>query len=134
MNQRVAVDLGSRSQKQPGAFGARQSQRVVSAQRADFEGLNRQFEVIHRRGGRGEVEDEIHRAVDEDAFGDVLLAIGKRRGIDVGDVVGVAGDEVVDRDNFVAFGQTTVAQMGAEKPGAAGDDDTHGIRKRTLLF
>ena len=36
--------------------------------------------------------------------------------------VEVAGDEIVDRDDAMPFGQQPVGQMRAEKTGAAGDD------------
>jgi hypothetical protein len=37
----------------------------------------------------------------------------------------VAGDEIVDADNLVAFGEKAIAQVRSEKPGRAGDDDSH---------
>jgi len=41
---------------------------------------------------------------------------------EMGDVVRVARDEVVDGDDAMAFGKETVDEMGAEEAGAAGDD------------
>ena len=41
------------------------------------------------------------------------------------DVREVAGDQVIDRDNPMIFGQQSVRQMRAKKPCAAGD---HGNR------
>ncbi len=64
VHQRVAVDLGGRGEQDAGAFGLGQAERVVGAQRADLEGLDRQLEIVDRAGGRGEVEDEVDRTVD----------------------------------------------------------------------
>jgi hypothetical protein len=38
------------------------------------------------------------------------------------DVVGRAGDEVVEAQDFIASRQERVAQVRPEEPGAAGDD------------
>ena len=47
--------------------------------------------------------------------------------LDVRDVVEVAGLEVVDADDAMAFVDQVVAQMRAEEPGAAGDEDLHDV-------
>ena len=49
---------------------------------------------------------------------------------EVTDVGHVAGDQIVDRDDAMPFGQQTIDQMRAEKTGAAGDD---GDRVRISL-
>ena len=41
------------------------------------------------------------------------------------DVLAPAGEEVVQADDVVALGQQPVAEMGADEPGAAGDEDPH---------
>ena len=71
------------------------------------------------------MEDEIHRAINEDALGYVLPPHGEARRIDVSNVVRGTGDEVVHRDNFVAFRQTTVAQVRPEEAGTARDNNPH---------
>ena len=38
------------------------------------------------------------------------------------DVRRVAGDEIIETDNAMPFGQQSVAEMGAEETGAAGDN------------
>ena len=50
-----------------------QAERLVRAERADLQGLDRQFQIINRAGGRGEMPDVIHRRVQENEFGHVLL-------------------------------------------------------------
>ena len=37
-------------------------------------------------------------------------------------VVGLAGDQVIDSDNAMPFGEEAIAQMRPEKPSAAGHD------------
>ncbi len=51
---------------------------------------------------------------------------------EVRDVVGVAGDEVVDADHGVAVGQEPVGEMRAEETRGAGDDDPHGPAPRPM--
>ena len=41
------------------------------------------------------------------------------------DILRVAGDLVIDADDFVAFRQESFAQVGAQKPRPAGDDRPH---------
>ncbi len=41
---------------------------------------------------------------------------------EMGDVVGIAGDEVVDGDDAMALGEKAVGKMRAEKAGATSDD------------
>ena len=41
---------------------------------------------------------------------------------EMGDVVGVARNEIVNGDDVMAFGEETVDKMGAEEAGAAGDN------------
>ena len=45
-------------------------------------------------------------------------ALVSGQGLDIGQV---AGDEIVHADNFMAFVQEALAQMGADKTGPAGD-------------
>jgi hypothetical protein len=48
---------------------------------------------------------------------------------EVGDVVAAPGREVVDGDDLVTPGQELVAQVGAEEPRAAEDDDAAAHRR-----
>jgi hypothetical protein len=62
MDEGVAVDLGGGGEQEARALGLGQAEGVVGAQRADLEGLDRQFEVVDGAGGRGEVEDVVQGA------------------------------------------------------------------------
>ena len=104
----------------------------MRAERADLERGNRQFQVVDRAGGRGEVEDVIHVARDEDVFRHVhadeaeALVPGE-----VLDVFRAAGDEVIQGDDPVSLLEQALDEVRAEKARAAGDDGRgHFGRKR----
>ena len=67
--------------------------------------------------------DVIHRRVEENKFGDVLLdELEIRVAAEVRDVVHAAGDKIVNADDLVAAREQQVGQVRAEKAGGAGDD------------
>src|SRR5262245_18159576 len=72
------------------------------------------------------MQDRVKRAFDEYVDRDIMLDRAEVIvASQVRDVVGVAGDQVIHRDNGVALGQKAIAQMGTEKACAAGVQDTH---------
>ena len=122
MHERIAVALARRGEEKARAFGLGQAERVVRAERADFQRRDRVLEVIDRRGRRGEVEDEIHVVRQEDVVRDVVLdeaVVLVAR--EVLDVRALPGDEIVDPDDAMPFREQPVREMRAEKSGAAGD-------------
>ena len=97
--------------------------RLVRAERTDLQRLDRDFQIINRAGGRGEMPDVIHRPIQENKFGDVLLdEFEIRVAAQVRDVVHRARDEIINADDLVPARQQQVAQMRAKKSRAAGDD------------
>ena len=67
--------------------------------------------------------DVIHRRIEKNKFGDVLLdelEIGIAA--EVRNVVHGAGDKIVEADDLVAARHEQICQMRAEKSGGAGDD------------
>ena len=52
-----------------------------------------------------------------------------RVGQQVGDVLLPAGEQVVEADDLVAIADQPVAEVAAQKAGAAGDEDAHGERE-----
>jgi hypothetical protein len=68
----VAVDLGGRGQEVAGLLGLGQAERVVGAERADLERLDGELEVVDRRCGGGEVEDDVDRTADLERLRDVV--------------------------------------------------------------
>ena len=128
MHQRIAVDLGGGGQQEAGPFGQRQPQRLVRAQRAHLECLDRHVQIVHRAGQAGQVQHRIERALDEDVLGHVVLdEVEALVAGQVGDVVHVAGAEVVHGDHLVALSQQAVAEMGADEAGSAGDENAHRL-------
>ena len=60
---------------------------------------------------------------------DELVALIAR---EVRDVVGVAGDEVVEPDDLVTVREKAIGEMRAEEAGAAGDQDSHDCSPRPI--
>ena len=132
MLERIAVDLGGRRDHERRALGLRQAERLVRAERADFQRLDRQLEVIDRAGRARPVQHVIDRAVDVDVVGDVVadeleIAIAQVR--DVGEV---AGQQVVDADHREAAIEQRFRQMRADESGGAGDDYAWHVRPRSV--
>src|SRR5205814_3918412 len=120
MNERVSVAFGSRCEQEGGFFRLREAEGVVRAKRTDLQGWDRQFEIINRTGRRCEMKNVIDLVRDKQILCYVLLdeavILVTREVLDVREV---PGDQVVDCDHPMTFGQKTVGQMRAEKPGAA---------------
>ena len=71
------------------------------------------------------MQHRIYWAVDVDVVGDIVIDEGKVFvSSKMGDVPGVAGDEIVHRNDRVAFGQETITEMRANKASAASDEYT----------
>ena len=132
MHERVAVDLGGGCQEELGALCLGQTERVVGAERADLEGLDRHLEVVDGRRWRCKVHDGVDVAGDPDVVGDIGLHEGEP-GVaeEVFDVPGVAGDEVVDGDDFVAACEQCVGNVTSQESGSAGDNDA-GHQERPI--
>jgi hypothetical protein len=96
----------------------------MRAERADFQGRDRQFQIIDRAGRRGEMknvidfffrqENEVGNVVLDEP---VILVPGQ-----MPDVRVAARDEIVDCDDAMTFCQKPVGQMGPQKAGPTGDD------------
>ena len=118
---RVAVRLRGGGQHVAGALLPGQAERVQRADRADLHRVDRQPQVVHRRGRRGEVQHQVDVAGDVHVVGDVGLHQPERADADqVRDVARVAGDEVVQAEHVPAVVQQPLAQVRAEEPGTAG--------------
>ena len=71
----VAVDLARGGDQEAGAVLLGQAERVVGAVRADLQRVQRQPQVVDRRGRRGEVVDEVDRLIDEVRLDDVQIQV-----------------------------------------------------------
>ena len=70
---RIAINFRRAGEEEPRTLSLGQSERVVGAQRANLERLDRQFQVVDRARGRGEVHHAIHTTVDLNVLRDVVL-------------------------------------------------------------
>ena len=69
------------------------------------------------------MEDEVDVALDLEVVADVLLLEAVVRVVlEVLEVGRVAGDEIIDPDNAIAFRQKAIGQMAAQESGSAGDN------------
>ena len=125
MLERVAVDLGRRCEHEARLLRHRQAERVVGAERADLQRLNRQLEVVDRARGTRPVQDEVHGSVDVDVAGDVVADEFEVAAAEVGEVGEVAREQVVDADDGMAAIEERFAEVRSDESGGAGDDGSH---------
>src|SRR5579862_2862669 len=122
MDRGVAVDLAGRGLEDLGLHPLRQAQHVDRAGHAGLGRLDRIELVVHRRGRAGEVVDLVHLDIEREAH-----VVAQRLEIRIveegGDVVLAAGEVVVDAEHVVPGGDQLLAEMGAEEPGPAGDEN-----------
>ena len=122
MDRGVAIDLGGGGLEDPGAQAFGQAQHVDGAVHTGLGGLNRVVLVVDGAGGAGQVVDLVDLHVKRE--GDVV-AHELEAGVveQVRDVVLGAGEEVVGAEHVVPLLQQAVAEVAAQEPGAAGDED-----------
>lgn len=79
------------------------------------------------------MENEVYRPVDRDEVGDVMLdELEVWMRAKVGEVGFRTGDEVIDADHPMAFVEKPIAEMGTEKPRAAGNNGCGHGKSRVL--
>jgi hypothetical protein len=69
------------------------------------------------------VQHDVHRAVDVDVVGDVVLDELEIQASQVSDVGNVSGQQVVDPDNAVALLEQGLGQVRSDESGGAGNDN-----------
>lgn len=122
MHFRVAIHPagGSLKDLRLGALG--QPQHIDRAVHAGLGGLHRIKLVVNRRRWTGQVVDLVHLNIERK--GNIVAHELEVRVIEqMGDVVLGAGEEVVQTDDVMSVVQKALAQMRAEKAGAASDKD-----------
>ena len=72
------------------------------------------------------MENVINLPVNRDGPADVVRNETEMAGREGGDVARLTGDQVVDADHLAAQLEEPRAEMGAQEPGAAGDDRAPG--------
>ena len=100
-----------------------QAERLVRAERADFQRGNRQLEVVDRARRARPVQHDVDRPVDVDVVGDVVLDEHEVAAREVRDVGEIAGQQVVDADDRAVAVEQLFGQMGADEAGGSGNDD-----------
>ena len=105
MHERIAVHLGGRGGQEQRALGLREAERPMGAEGADLQRLDRQLEVVPRRGGAGEVQHPVERPAHADVLRHVVAHEtdpGPRR--EGGDAVRRPGDEIVHGEELAEVG------------------------------
>ncbi len=84
--------------------------------------MQRHAQVVDWACERCEVVDEVERLVDEHRLDHVVVHERECLVAEVIDVLERRDDEVVDADDAMAALEQRFAEVGAEEPGAAGDE------------
>ena len=129
MLERIAIHLRCGSENECGVFVLGQTQRVVRAERADFECRDREFQIINGTGRRGEVKNIINLWFrQKNEIGDVVFHEAEIFVSDkMSNVCRVAGHQIIDGNDPVTFRQKPVHQVRAKKARASGNDG-NGLR------
>ena len=108
-------------------MGLGEPERVQRADAVDLEGVDRVPQVVPWAGRTCEVQDEVDGVVDDERLRDVL-PLEPEPGVagQVGQVAGRPSQEVVDRHDVPVPPEKIVAEVRAEEPGGAGDQDGRG--------
>src|SRR5262245_50128884 len=126
MLERIAVDLGGRRDDKASLLLHCQAERVVRAERADLQRLNRELEIVDRTCRACPVKNEIDGAVDVDVPSNVVPDEFEIPVTQVRDVGQIAGEQVVDPDDLMTTLEERFAQMRSNESRGAGDDAAHG--------
>jgi hypothetical protein len=120
--ERIAVHLAGGCDQEACPLGLGQSERVMRAVGADLQRVQRQAQVVDRRGRRGEVVDEVDRLVHVVGLDDVNADVREALGVaDVLDVGQRARLEVVHADHAVSAREQLVAQVRTQESRTSGD-------------
>ncbi len=94
---------------------------IPGSDRADIERFDGVGEVMDRAGERSQMENAIQLAIDFQRTAHVPLAkLEPRVALKMLNIASIAGNEIVDGKNLMAFGDQPVTQMGADESGGPG--------------
>ena len=118
----IAVDLAGRGLEDPRVQSLGEPEHVDRAHHRGLDRLDRVVLVVTRCGRAGEVVDlvDLDLVRIDHVVADELEVRATDEMLDVGFLT---REEVVEADHLVALLDQTVAEMGAEKAGTAGDED-----------
>ena len=123
MLERIAVDLGRRGNDEARVLGLRQPERLVGAERADLQRGYRQLEIIDRARGARPVQDHVDGSFHIDVVRDVVLDEHEVPAGEMGDVRGVACQQVVDTNDRMSAVEQGLREVRPDEAGGAGDND-----------
>ena len=124
MNERVAVNFRGRGLQDAGLNTFCKAEHIDRAHDVGLDGLDRIVLVMDRRRGASEIIDLID--LEQDRLGHIvtdeleIVVVQQMR-----DVLFAAGKEIVETDDLVAFIKKPFAKMRTDKPGPAGDKNSH---------
>ncbi len=124
---RIAVDFaGGRVQEARAGFSA-EIEQVPDAARARGEDIQPARAEVDRRGGAGEVVNDLERPLDAERFDDIVLDEPELwPGLQIVDVGQLSGREVIDADDLVPVVEQAFTQVISDEPGTAGHKQSHG--------
>jgi hypothetical protein len=99
---------------------------VLCSDRAHAKGFDGQAHIFGRTGGGSKVVDKVYGARVEGLADIPFLEVESRLIGQMGQVARLAGGEIVNAEDGVAFTQQAVCKVRAKKPGGAGNQYTHG--------
>ena len=107
---------------------AGQFEQAIRADAIHLQGFQGIPQVTDRAGRAGEVVDLVHRAVDGERLDDIGFQIREPSvRPKVGDVLRLAGNQVVDADDLVAALDQQIAEMRSDEPRSAGNERAHSV-------
>ena len=113
MFERIAIHLRCRRKNERSIFVLGQTQRVVCAERANFQCGDRQFEIIDWTGGGSEMKDVVDFLVRQKnkirdiMFNELEILIPGQ----VPDVGSITRDQIVDGNDPMTFSEQSITQV-----------------------
>ena len=122
----IPVDLRGGGQEEPGAVGLRQAQGVVGSEAPHLQRLDGKFQVVHRAGRGGEVENPIDLFRQEKGV-EMSCSMKKNswRPSRCSRFRQLPVMKLSTPTTPWPRSQETIHQMGAQKAGGPGDEDAH---------
>ncbi len=114
----IAIALAGRGEQEAGIVSPGDLKEVAGGGGAGLEGFDGVIEIVLGTGKGGEMENGVKMAGKRKGLADIALDEGKA-GVagKMGEIGGTTGDEVIEADNSMAFGQETIDEMGTNEAG-----------------
>ena len=124
MNIGIAVHLGGGGLEDACIDPLGKAEAVDGPDHGGFHGLDGIVLVVRRRSRAGKIVDAVHLELE---WVDHIMANKFEAGIPqkMVDIGLASGEEIIETDDFMPLLDETIAKMGTEKSGSAGDEDTH---------